>query len=294
MASMARWAAGEVNRACWYRGPEWPRGRAEGLRRDVSQLSLEMAHRAVTELAKLVRLLASGDVEQLRAPLATSSVPSPIAPAVAIREQVVQEQQVRSAVGHQVRERPDQAPAGAAVPDHGHPQRPVVLEVEPLQRPAVHQIGRVGRDVRRFGLIGKGKDFQTQMPRGGGVLSQPARAVGVQSHPQRGMPAHQAAQPIRGVRHRAALGQVQPSAHGELVAAGPHVLQDGLFAPGQRLGSGLRSGELDVQSILADPPEHIQRHRTCRPPCGCAAQTRARRQPSDRADLASTISNLRA
>ena len=125
---------------------------------------------------------------------------------------------------------------------------------KPIARAAsVHQLGGVLRHVD--GSASRhGQDVQAQLPRSGHVLTQPARAVGLQSRPQGAVPNDQAGKPGGGVRHRAARGQVESAAHAELVAAGPHVLQDRLLAPGQRLGAGLGPGERDIDSIPADPP----------------------------------------
>src|ERR1022692_1418366 len=103
MASMARWAAGELNRACQYRCPAWPCGAgrpAERLRRDVHQLRFPVPHRAAAELAKLRHLLASGNIEHIR-------VPGVLGRARFVRQQVCQQQQDPSAVGSQMGQHPD-------------------------------------------------------------------------------------------------------------------------------------------------------------------------------------------
>jgi hypothetical protein len=70
------------------------------------------------------------------------------------------------------------------------------------------------------------------------------------------MPAHQAAQPRRRILDGAALGQSEPAAHAELVAALLHVLEDRLLAPGQRLGASLCPSELDDDPVLPGRLEH--------------------------------------
>jgi hypothetical protein len=152
------------------------------------------------------------------------------------------------------------------MPDHRHPQRPIAMEVESLERPARHEIGCGPRHVVPIGVIGDRQDVQAHLPRPGDLLARSARAVGPQPHPQGRVPAHQAAQPGRRVLDGAALGQIEPSAHAELVTTFPHILQDRLLAPGQRLGAGLVAGEPDNQPVLTEPLERTQRHRTCQSP----------------------------
>jgi len=91
--------------------------------------------------------------------------------------------------------------------------------------------------------------------------------VGTETHPQGGMPDQEAVHSRRGIRYRAALGQVDPPSHAELVAALSHVLQERLLAPGQGLSSGLRPGELNDDPVLIDPIGHERLWATTDSPC---------------------------
>ena len=74
---------------------------------------------------------------------------------------------MRPAVTSQMGQHPDQVHAGAAMPDHRHPQRPIAMEVEPRERPGIHEIGRVPRYVGPIGVIGGRQDVQAHLPRPG-------------------------------------------------------------------------------------------------------------------------------
>ncbi len=234
MASMARCAAGELNRACQYRWPRLARragGRAERLRRDVRELSFPVPHRAAAELPELRRLLAAGDVENVRLPrfarppascASRSSRNSRCAPPSATRWDSAQT-------------RYRQAPRCLITAIRSGQSR---WKSNRVERPGFHEIGGVPRPRRpgrrHPGPSGcPGRSAPARPPPG----RRPAPSV-AQPHPQGGMPAHQAAQAGRRILDRAALGQVEHSAHAELAAALLHILQDRLLAPGQRLGAG--------------------------------------------------------
>ena len=221
-------------------------GLAERQHRDVPELRFPVPHRAGAQLPKLRCLLAAGYVVELRA----RRIDGPVV------GQLIQEQHVRRAVGDQMGEYPDQVAAGAAVPEYRHPQRPVALEVEPRGRPGVEELHCVPRHAGLVGVIGDRQDVQAGLPRPGYLLARAARAVGPQLRPQRGVPAHQAAQPGRRILDGDALGQPHPSGHAELAAAGLHIEHDRFLTPGQRFEAGISSGERDDYPFPAQLLEH--------------------------------------
>src|SRR5580658_26661 len=150
----------------------------------------------------------------------------------------------------------DQVQADATMPEHRRAQGPVVMEIEPLERPVGVQIISVSRDVCPIGVLGERQDVQAELSRPGNLLTRAARLAGTETHPQGGMPDQEAVHSRRGIRYRAALGQVDPSSHAELVAALPHILQERLLAPGQGLSAGLRPGKLNGHLVLIDPVGH--------------------------------------
>ena len=157
-----------------------------------------------------------------------------------IGQQVIQQQHVPPAVRGQVREHPVQMPAGAAMPERRHPQRPVASEVESLEVPGVEEVIPVSRDLVRIGLVGERQDVQAELPGTGYLLARTAGLVGPQAHPQGRVPAEEGAHARGDILDRAAAWQVHHSLHAELVAAVLHVLPDRLLAPGQRLDPGPR------------------------------------------------------
>src|SRR5580693_2064799 len=147
-------------------------------------------------------------------------------------------------------------PAGTAMPERRHPQRPVASEVESLEVPAVEEVIPVLRDLVRIGLVGERQDVQAELPRTGYLLAPTAGLVGPQTHPQGRVPAEEGAHARGDILDRAAAWQVHHSLHAELVAAVLHVLPDRLLAPGQRLDPGLGPGEVDVDSVASDRLQH--------------------------------------
>src|ERR1035441_5536276 len=141
------------------------------------------------------------------------------------------------------------------MPEPRRAQRPVAMEIEPLERPGSPQMISVSRDVGPIGVIGERQDVQAELPRTGDLLARAARLAGTEAHSQGGMPNQEAVHSRRCIRDSAALEQVDPPLHAELVAGLLHVLQDRLLTPGQGLGASLCPGELDDYPVLVDPVE---------------------------------------
>ncbi len=114
----------------------------------------------------------------------------------------------------------------------------------------------VSRDVGPVGVIGERQNVQSELPRAGDLLARTARLASAEAHPQGGMPDQEAVHSRHGILDGAALGQVDPPLHAELVAALLHVLQDRLLTPRQGLGTSLCPGELDDHLVPADLLEH--------------------------------------
>src|ERR1035438_3210189 len=104
------------------------------------------------------------------------------------------------------------------MPEHRRAQRPVAIEIEPLERPGSPQMISVSRDVGPIGVIGERQDVQAELPRPGDLLARAARLAGTEAHPQGGMPNQEAVHSRRCILYSAALEQVDPPRSEELVA----------------------------------------------------------------------------